>query len=129
MRVLRRTAVLVVALLGAVVAYVQPASAATTIHGTVQCVTGARMVGVWVSANSGGSGWASWTPRSTSVANYSYTLPYGGTYHLNVGCGGSSGAWASSNSTPNVGGNAYWFTCYDLINIGQGGYYGTCQIT
>jgi hypothetical protein len=69
--------------------------AATTVRGTVTCLSGDAVQGVWVSANSGGSGWASWTPYAgdPSKATWSRSLPNGGDYYIAVGCGGSPSSW------------------------------------
>lgn len=101
--------------------------AATYISGTAQCVSGNNVVGVWIEATNGGSGWAYWTPTPglPSEATYSYTLPNDGNYDVTVGCGGTPQNWATSNVSPLLSGTSYSFLCYDLAIYGQ--YYLTCQ--
>jgi hypothetical protein len=95
------------------VAVSTPAQAATTVSGQVMCVSQASVVGVWIDAKSGGSGWASWTPVNNYTANYSYSLPNGGNYAVNVGCGGTPQSWATNNKSDAVSGTYNNFTCYD----------------
>jgi hypothetical protein len=57
------------------------------------------------------------------VATFSKTLPYGGNYHLNVGCGGSPEIWNVSVSSPTTSGSGHWFSCYDTTSP------WACQIT
>lgn len=69
------------------------ASAATGIRGTVTCLSGAAVQGVYVTANSGGSGFATWSAMDGNKATWSKSLPNGGSYYLSVGCGGSRSSW------------------------------------
>lgn len=105
-----------------------PASAATTVSGYVTCVSQRSVVGVWVQAVNGGSGWASWSPQPENYsARYQYSLPYGGQYAIHVGCGGTPARWATANYSDNVGGTNNSFTCYDVPNAGYA--YLRCQHT
>lgn len=106
-----------------------PASAATTVQGKVVCVSQRSVVGVWIQAESGGSGWASWSATSGAAyeARYSRSLPSGGRYQVHVGCGGTSSNWASNNKSSYVGGTTNYFTCYDVSNAGWKNW--TCQLT
>jgi hypothetical protein len=90
------------------------AAAPRTISGQVTCVSGRNVVGVWITASNGGSGWAPWKAHSAlpSQANYSFRLPAGGSYKVTVGCGGTPQQWASSNHSNVTSGSAS-FTCYD----------------
>lgn len=74
-----------------------PAGAATRISGTVWC-NADQVVGVWIQASSGGSGWASWASLGTDTnqASYSYSLPNGGAWTVHVGCSGSPSHWQYS---------------------------------
>lgn len=92
------------------------ASAATYVAGSVTCVTGRPVEGVFVHANSGGGGWGVMNvPGNTSsTVSWHYTLPNGGSYYLAVGCGGSTSSWASSNYSANFSGNSGGLLCYDL---------------
>lgn len=105
-----------------------PAAAAVTVSGQVTCVGNDSVVGVWIQAKDGGSGWASWqAPTASWVANYSRSLPNGGQYQVHVGCGGTSQNWATNNKSGYVSGTSNSFTCYPLPNAGWK--YLTCQRT
>lgn len=101
-----RKIVAVVLAIAFTVALAQPATAATTysIRGTVVCPSGLPVVGVWMQSSGGGSGFASWTryPGRSHVARYSRTFStnLSSGIYLNVGCGGSTSAWSTSNRTP-----------------------------
>lgn len=103
------------------------AQAATTVSGNVTCVDGRSVVGVWVDASSGGSGWATRTNINGSTQRYSYALPNGGSYSVRVGCGGTPANWATSNASGSVSGSSNSFTCYDVPNYGYA--YLRCQRT
>jgi hypothetical protein len=79
-----------------------PPLATTTISGTVTCAGHHSVVGVWVSASAGGSGWASWSPvpGAPYQARYSKSVTGGGLISLHVGCGGTPQRWWSDNATP-----------------------------
>jgi len=92
-----------------------------TISGKVLCIDNERMIGVWVSAANGGSGFAHWykTNSNGSEAAFRYDLPNGGTYNIHVGCGGSTQDWENTDYTENGSGtikdhNSHYFTCQDL---------------
>lgn len=88
------------------------AAPAQTVRGQVTCVSGNNVVGVWVTAANGGSGWASRRSLNGSTAYWSYRLPNGGSYKVTVGCGGTPQRWGSSNNSNYTSGNAS-FMCYD----------------
>lgn len=104
-----------------------PANAAVNVSGQVMCVSQANVVGVWIAAASGGSGWATRTDVNGYTANYRYSLPNGGSYAVHVGCGGTSQNWATNNKSFNVSGTSNSFTCYDIPNAGY--QYLRCQRT
>ena len=112
-------------LIGTAVTAAPGASASTYASGQVQCLT-MPVEGVWVAANSGGSGWASWhTFGDPEVANFSYSLPNGGSYYVHVGCGGSPQHWAVATYSYNaVTGSGHVFYCYDYSY--EDPYYGHC---
>lgn len=98
---------------GGAITMASPAQAAMTVSGTVQCLDGLPVEGVWIAA-SGGSGFASWTPQSgyPSVARFS-RAGISGSWTVHVGCGGSPSNWkyspnGNSTTTSSV---AYW-SCY-----------------
>lgn len=92
-----------------------PAFASTTVTGSVTCVDGRAVEGIFVHANSGGGGWATMSvPGNTSnYVSWHYTLPNGGSYYLDVGCGGNTSSWASDNYSANYTGNSIGLLCYD----------------
>ena len=103
------------------------ARAASSISGHVYCTDGQAVEGVWVAANSGGSGWASWgVAGSTDYAWFSYTLPNGGSYSVHVGCGGSPSRWNTANYSVTVSASGYEFWCWD--NPNDGSLYRTCTV-
>lgn len=93
-----------------------PAFASTYVSGSVACVTGNYVEGVFVHANSGGGGWGIMNvPGNTSNAvSWHYTLPNNGSYYLAVGCGGSTSSWATTNYSNNYTGNSNSLICYDM---------------
>jgi hypothetical protein len=92
--------------------------AASYVSGHVQCESGAGVEGVWIAANSGGSGWASWYSYANygepNYASFSYNLPYGGSYYVHVGCGGIPSHWQVPTYSYNaVTGSGHTFYCWD----------------
>lgn len=90
-----------------------------TVMGYVECWPDATkpVEGVWIAASSGGSGWAQRhaLPGRPNVNWFSYTLPYGGRYVVDVGCGGDKAHWeqALGTVTP-MQGTGHYITCYDV---------------
>lgn len=86
---------------GSAVLPAAPAVAATTISGSTTCAatSAGAFVGMWVSTNAGGNGWASWSRIAGDPYNvrYSKSIPSGATsVSVSVGCGGSPSNWAAS---------------------------------
>ncbi len=116
---------LVTALMLAITA--APASAATKAHGVVQCTLDTKVVGIWIDAKNGGSGWASFSPRygSLSTVNFNRKLPNGGMYRVTVGCGGTPQQWKTSIKSDFVKSNkSHWFTCLNVSGRPQ-----VCKVT
>lgn len=89
--------------------------------GTVMCVNGAKVVGVWVQVNGGRSGWA-----TRSGAGYSQRWSYntqGKSYRLDVGCGGTPSKWQYRTTT---GSFKKWtnVTCFPGRSYGGASIYG-----
>jgi hypothetical protein len=102
------------------------ASASLNVSGHVECLS-MPVEGVWIAANSGGSGWASWSraPSDPEEASFSYNLPNGGSFSVHVGCGGSPQNWAVATYSYNsVSGSGHNFYCYDYAY--EDPYYGHC---
>ena len=92
------------------------APTASAISGTVECASGAQVVGVWVEAEaspSQNSGWAAYQTTSAAAASYQFTLQYGGRYQLHVGCGGTENDWGSSSFTNFISSSSD-FLCHDV---------------
>ncbi len=112
--------------LGLSAAVAPSASASVTVSGSLTCVSGAFLEGVWVDATSGSDGWASTTILSDGHSkSWTFTLTAGTTYKLDVGCGGSQQNWAVSLHTGTLSGNHNFMLCYDTPY--EDPYYGTCR--
>ena len=92
-----------------------PASASTTVAGSLSCVTGRAVEGVWVAANSSSSGWATLNVASgsSSTVSWHFTLNNAGSYSIHVGCGGSPQTWSSTSYSGTTSGNLPDQICYD----------------
>ena len=100
------------------------ASAATAVSGEVMCVSQAPVVGVWIAASNGGSGWAYWTASGTNYnARYFYSLPKGGSYSVHVGCGGTPSRWGADIRSSYRSGSYNSFVC---IDVRRQSHYGEC---
>jgi len=80
---------------GALIATDDVPSDPYTATGTVRCASDATPVGVWMSAPFGDAGWAAIRADTghPQVVHYARSLPHGGAYALNVGCGGTPQSW------------------------------------
>ncbi|MFJ9907491.1 hypothetical protein ACIRVK_32170 [Streptomyces sp. NPDC101152] len=106
------------------------ASASTTVSGSLSCVSGNAVEGVWVAANSSSSGWAILSAASGSASSVSwhYSLNNGGTYYIHVGCGGSPSHWATNNYSSTVSGNSLTgVICYDMTYEVPANYQYRCR--
>jgi hypothetical protein len=93
-----------------------PALAASKgVAGSLSCVSGSAVTGVFVHANSGGGGWATMSSPGgkSSTLSWTYTIPNTGSYYLAVGCGGTTQTWATTNYSNNYSGNSQGLLCYD----------------
>lgn len=96
----------------------RPVIAASSISGTVTCMTGRYVEGIWVIGQSSTSGWA-WmsAPGNThSQVSFSYTLNNGGSFDLHVGCGGTPQNWASTSTSGWFSYSNHDYHCYDTSN-------------
>lgn len=109
-----------------VVVAATPASAATTVTGTVYCDDNANVEGVWVVAPSGVSGWAAMDHSGGTVqrVGWSYGNTNGGSYSLHVGCGGTPSNWAVPAVSGTLTGSGHALTCYSDAGTPL---YGKCQ--
>jgi hypothetical protein len=105
-----------------------PTSKAPTsyqVSGTVSCVSGHSVAGVWVQAAQG-SGYSPWQGIGNgSTSRYWYTLPSTMPFSLHVGCGGTTASWGVSLTTPQAPGPVANFTCHDVSGQAE---YGTCNL-
>lgn len=88
-----------------------------TIAGKVGCLNSYSPDGIWVIADNGGSGFATMSfdlNDGFAYTHYTYVLPAGGSYSLNVGCGGSPQNWGMTAHTPTVAGTENSFKCNDV---------------
>ena len=95
------------------------------ISGTISCLSGQSVEGVWVQAAQG-SGYSPWQGTGDgSTARYWYTLPSETSFSLHVGCGGTPDTWGISVSTPLVPGPVADFMCHDVAGQAD---YGGCEL-
>jgi hypothetical protein len=73
------------------------------VSGKVECAAGAPVVGVFVEALDGGSGFAEWHARQVPYrAGFTKRLPQGGRWSVSVGCGGTPKRWGSADVAKEV---------------------------
>lgn len=105
-----------------------PTSSAATsyqISGTVSCLSGHSVEGVWVQAAQG-SGYSPWQGIGNgSTSRYWYTLPSTMAFSLHVGCGGTQDSWAVALTAPDTQGPVANFTCHDISGQAD---YGKCEL-
>ena len=103
-----------------------PPSGPFKISGSVSCISGNGVEGVWVAAGSG-AGWSPWQGQGNgATATFWYTLPKKESYSLHVGCGGSPSSWKVATYSVTVSTAVNNFACDDVP--GQANY-GTCRTT
>lgn len=104
-----------VVLLGFFLAITLPNAQPQELRLRVSCLSGARVVGVWVEAERGGSGWAESTGENGDDKDaYRYRLEFGGEFHANIGCGGNSGDWKISAQSGSKANTQRTLECDDL---------------
>jgi hypothetical protein len=93
-------AVVAVLVLGLGLALTLPQKVDTRLSLEITCSSGAPVVGVWVEAERGGSGFSERPSGGTAnTGPYLFNLEFGGAYHVNVGCGGSRQDWKKETSS------------------------------
>jgi hypothetical protein len=101
-----------------------PNSTPFHISGSVSCISGNTVEGVWVAASKG-SGYSPWTGQGNGAsASFTYTLPLHESYSLHVGCGGSTSSWKVATYSVTVSTAVNNFACDDVP--GQSGF-GSCH--
>jgi hypothetical protein len=92
-----------------------PAAPATTkVSGRVSCLSGNAVVGVWIEAQRGGSGWSPWWPDTNpATATFAFTIS-SGPWQVHVGCGGSPGSWQVATYSGWVATATATFICDDI---------------
>ncbi|GLW91711.1 hypothetical protein [Actinokineospora globicatena] len=89
----------------------------------VSCSSGNPPVGVWVESSTGGSWWADPGEPGTGVARrYVFQQEFSGPYRVNVGCGGTAGAWGISVSSVDAAQPFRRLVCEDRRTTG-----GRCE--
>lgn len=102
-----------------------PKSTPLKISGSVSCISGNAVVGVYVAASKG-SGFSPWQGQGNgATATFHYTLPLKESYSLHVGCGGSPSKWQVADYGVTVSTAVNNFECDDVP--GQSNY-GTCRV-
>jgi hypothetical protein len=101
-----------------------PASSGSfAVSGTVSCVSGDSVEGVWVQADDG-AGWAPWVGLGNgSTSTWSFTLPEQESYSLHIGCGGTTASWAVADYSPAITAATSAFNCVDVSTEAN---YGAC---
>lgn len=85
----------------------------TEVAGVVSCASGAPVVGIWVDAVDGGSGFADRRDLPDGSTSFTKLINFGSSYQIHVGCGGTEADWATSYfSHPQTGQNLT-FVCED----------------
>lgn len=76
-------------------AFTLPRAVPRTLTVDITCRSGNSVVGVWIEATAGGSGWASAGVQGTAkAARYTFSHGFGGDYQVRAGCGGTADNWA-----------------------------------
>jgi serine/threonine protein kinase len=102
-----------------------PKSTPMKISGSVSCISGNAVVGVYVDASKG-SGFSPWQGQgSGATATFQYTLPLKESYSLHVGCGGSPSKWEVADYSVTVSTAVNNFSCDDVPGQSD---YGTCHV-
>lgn len=81
------------------------------VSGQVSCVTGAAVVGIWVTDGDGGS-WARTRPGPDGWVLYNGSSG-ADTYRLNVGCGGTPSQWQTETRSPEFASDYLSLVCDD----------------
>jgi hypothetical protein len=97
------------------------------VSGSVVCLSENAVEGIWVSASSGTSGWATLSAASgtESAVSWTYTLSSNTSYYIHVGCGGSPQNWAVNTYSATGTGGKPGLICYDVVY--EDPYYGKCR--
>lgn len=83
----------------------------------VTCTSGAPVVGLWLEASLGGSGWGEPADSTTpSTKNYGFILPFGGSYEAHVGCGGNRDRWEVNVKSDRRNAPQRRLMCHDRAN-------------
>lgn len=93
------------------------------VAGTVRCLSGRAVVGVYVhDAHPRSGGWAKTTTNGAdhAIARYQRDDVLGTTHSLSVGCGGNPKKWATVLDTPAVTGEYHDFLCFDHTDSKSG---------
>jgi hypothetical protein len=102
-----------------------PKPTTITARGSVTCLSGRAVEGVWLVGLHGGSGWATWRASAAApqFATFSRPIP-AGRWSVHVGCGGSPLSWKAAIYSGWVSGTPRSFGCDDVPGLGQ---FGECS--
>ncbi|MEV8375725.1 hypothetical protein AB0P21_23515 [Kribbella sp. NPDC056861] len=114
-RVLTAVAVSVVVLLGVFLFVRVVTRVPRQVTGTVRCMSGAQVQGIWVKEARGLGGFVDpkRDPADPSTARYVRELRGSRTYGVNVGCGGTWKKWEVESRSKFVSGTSHRFECHD----------------
>jgi hypothetical protein len=99
-----------------------PPPATIDARGSVTCLSGAPVEGVWVVGRAGGSGWATWSASASAKEFASFGRKISnGAWEVHVGCGGSPQTWRAASYSGWVSGTSHSFTCDDISGQGRSG--------
>jgi hypothetical protein len=112
-------AVLVILATAAALTTLLPRVEQRNVSGTVRCMSGNPVVGVYVhDSHPRSGGWARTVTDKDdpAFARYQRDAVIGATHSLSVGCGGDSKNWARTLDTREVKGEYHEFLCFDQID-------------
>jgi hypothetical protein len=99
-----------------------PPPATIDATGSVTCLSGAPVEGIWVVGRAGGSGWATWSASASAKQFASFGRKISnGAWEVHVGCGGSPQTWRAATYSGWVSGTSHSFTCDDISGQGRSG--------
>lgn len=125
-RILATLGAAIVAAFGVTTVVSPAAYASTTVGGSLACVSGNYVEGIWIDADSGTDGFATLSPAggTASAVSWTRTLTSGTGYHIHAGCGGSPSNWAVLVYSGHRTGSSGSVLCYDIAYEAP---YGTCS--
>lgn len=94
----------------------------------IGCVSGAPVVGAWVEASNGGSGFANPTGvLADGRAGFAFELGFGGAYEVHAGCGGSFQRWKKVLHSTSADDPNRTLLCDDTVDVATTSHPGSCR--